>query len=211
MVEDVDCENVLYHDYFILKPKYSEEEHHVTFYVPLYEPLPPNYFIKVISDRWLHSGTTLPVTFKRLILPEKYATHTELLDLQPLPIASLRNQQYEALYKGQFNYFNPIQTQVFNSLYNSDSNTFVGARTGSGKTICAEFAILRLFNSNPKAKCVYVAPYKETVDERYADWAKRFAPLHKEIVVLTGESTADLKVPKKPQIRFLLFLAFFLP
>jgi len=36
--------------------------------------------------------------------------------------------------------------QVFNTVYNSDDNVFVGAPTGSGKTICAEFAILRWFS-----------------------------------------------------------------
>lgn len=37
----------------------------------------------------------------------------------------------------------------------------VGAPTGSGKTICIEFAILRMFNSfqpQEKARAVYVAP-----------------------------------------------------
>lgn len=36
----------------------------------------------------------------------------------------------------------------------------VAAPTGSGKTICAEFAILKLFSDVPKgAKAVYVTPY----------------------------------------------------
>lgn len=47
---------------------------------------------------------------------------------------------------------------VFNAIYNSDDNVFIGAPTGSGKTICAEFAILRMFAQNPEARCVYVTP-----------------------------------------------------
>lgn len=35
---------------------------------------------------------------------------------------------------------------------------FVGAPTGSGKTICAEFAILRVFAHNPEGRSVYVTP-----------------------------------------------------
>jgi len=35
---------------------------------------------------------------------------------------------------------------------------FIGAPTGSGKTICAEFAILRTFAQNADARCVYVTP-----------------------------------------------------
>jgi hypothetical protein len=34
--------------------------------------------------------------------------------------------------------------QVFNALYQGDDNCLVAAPTGSGKTICAEFAVLRM-------------------------------------------------------------------
>ena len=47
---------------------------------------------------------------------------------------------------------------VFNALYNSDDNVFIGAPTGSGKTICAEFAILRMISQNAEGRCVYVTP-----------------------------------------------------
>ena len=57
------------------------------------------------------SETQLPVSFKYLILPEKYPPPTELLDLQPLPVSALRNAQFESLYAEKFPFFNPIQTQ----------------------------------------------------------------------------------------------------
>ena len=47
---------------------------------------------------------------------------------------------------------------MFNAIYNSDDNVFVGAPTGSGKSICGEFAVLRMFSQNPEGRCVYVAP-----------------------------------------------------
>ena len=72
------------------------------------------------------SQTILPVSFRHLILPEKYPPPTKLLDLQPLPVSALRNPSYEALYQ-QFRHFNPIQTQVFTVLYNSDDNVLVAA------------------------------------------------------------------------------------
>ncbi len=64
-----------------------------------------------MSDKWLNCEAVLPVSFRHLILPEKYPPPTELLDLQPLPVSALRNPQFEALYKN-FKTFNPIQTQV---------------------------------------------------------------------------------------------------
>lgn len=51
-------------------------------FVPVFEPLPPLYFVRVVSDRWLGSETVLPVSFRHLVLPEKYPPPTELLDLQ---------------------------------------------------------------------------------------------------------------------------------
>ena len=66
---------------------------------------------QVVSDKWLNCEAVLPVSFRHLILPEKYAPPTELLDLQPLPVSALRNPAFEALYAG-FKTFNPIQTQV---------------------------------------------------------------------------------------------------
>ena len=132
IVEDGDSENILYHETFLLKQRYSKEDHYLTFTVPLFEPLPPNYFVTLVSDRWLHSATRLPISFKHLILPEKYPPHTELLDLQPLPVSAFANREYQVIYK-DWKVFNPIQTQTFNVLYNGDENVFVGAPAGSGK------------------------------------------------------------------------------
>jgi len=64
LIEDVDQEVILYHETFVLRKKYAEDEHVLSFTVPVFEPLPPNYYLKVISDRWLHAGTTLPISFK---------------------------------------------------------------------------------------------------------------------------------------------------
>ena len=52
--------------------------------------LPPFRPPQVVSDKWLGCESVLPVSFRHLILPEKYAPPTELLDLQPLPVSALR-------------------------------------------------------------------------------------------------------------------------
>uniref|UniRef100_A0A8C8K5Z9 U5 small nuclear ribonucleoprotein 200 kDa helicase n=1 Tax=Oncorhynchus tshawytscha TaxID=74940 RepID=A0A8C8K5Z9_ONCTS len=198
LVEDVDSEVILHHEYFLLKAKYAQDEHLVTFFVPVFEPLPPQYFIRVSSDRWLSCETQLPVSFRHLILPEKYPPPTELLDLQPLPVTALRNAAFETLYQNKFPFFNPIQTQVFNAVYNSDDNVFVGAPTGSGKTICAEFAILRMLLHNAEGRCVYITPMEALV---FVDWHQTFQDaLNKKVVLLTGETSTDLKLLGKGDI-----------
>lgn len=53
MVTDGDCERILHSQQFVLVENQVGMEHHLTFTVPLFDPLPPQYFIKVISDKWL--------------------------------------------------------------------------------------------------------------------------------------------------------------
>ncbi|MCJ1252671.1 DEIH-box ATPase [Lignoscripta atroalba] len=201
IVEDCDGEDILFHDQFLLRRSYAQSEmneHLVEFTVPITEPMPPNYFITLLSDRWMHSETKLAVSFQKLVLPEKFPAHTPLLDLQPLPVSALKRQEYQDLYP-KWSRFNKIQTQVFNSLFASDDSVFVGAPTGSGKTTCAEFALLRHWSSQAKGRAVYIAPFQELVDQRLADWEKRFGRLSggKQIVKLTGETTADLRILDK--------------
>ena len=54
---------------------------------------------------------------------------------------------------------------VFNALYNTDDDVFVGAPTGSGKTICAEFAILRMFSASPNSRCVFITPKQPLAEQ----------------------------------------------
>mmetsp|Transcript_34715 Transcript_34715/g.87733 ORF Transcript_34715/g.87733 Transcript_34715/m.87733 type:complete len:2149 (+) Transcript_34715:158-6604(+) len=201
LVEDVDGETILHNELFILKGRFIEEEHTVAFTVNMHEPMPPQYFIKVVSDRWLGSQTVIPVSFRHLILPEKFPARTELLDLQPLPVSALRNPSFERLYPN-FTTFNAIQTQVHNTLYNTSDNTLLAAPAGSGKTVCAEFAMLRMFTERPDGRCVYITPFNETVEYRLADWTKRFASVSDKVRVaaLTGETSADLKILEKSNV-----------
>ncbi|KAK6123255.1 hypothetical protein DH2020_043012 [Rehmannia glutinosa] len=202
IVEDNDGEDILHHEYFMLKKQYIDEDHTLNFTIPIYEPLRLQYFINVVSDRWLGAQTVLPVSFRHLILPEKYPPPTELLDLQPLPVTALRNPTHEALYQ-HFKHFNSVQTQVLTILYNSDDNVLVAAPTGSGKTICAEFAILRNHQKGLDSvmRAVYIAPIEALSKERYHDWKKKFGEgLGMRVVELTGETATDLKLLEKGQI-----------
>jgi pre-mRNA-splicing helicase BRR2 len=157
MVEDVDGEIILFSDSFVLRQRYAEDEHNVTITVPMFEPVPPNYYISVIADRWLHAETRLPISFKHLILPEKFPQPTALLELQALPLSALHNKEFEAIYSSSIRTFNEIQTQVFQALYTSDENVFIGAPTGSRKTICAEFALLRLWSKAEQPRALHRA------------------------------------------------------
>lgn len=47
IVEDSDSEFILHYEYFLLKKPFAEEDHTVSFTVPIAEPLPPQYFVRV--------------------------------------------------------------------------------------------------------------------------------------------------------------------
>lgn len=200
LIEDVDSEVILHNEFFLLKAKYAQDEHLVKFFVPVFEPLPPQYFLRIVSDRWIGAETQLPISFRHLILPEKNLPPTELLDLQPLPITALRNPKFESIYK-KIPQFNPVQTQVFNAVYNSDDNVFIGAPSGSGKTVIAEFAVLRLFSQRLDGRCVYLASKESVAEKVFSDWHKKFSQLLGiRVVKLTGETGTDLKILAKGQI-----------
>jgi pre-mRNA-splicing helicase BRR2 len=110
LVEDADGDALLHAQYFVLpRPRGGggggggapapPVEHAITFTVPVADPLPPQYFVRVVADAWLGAEAVLPLSFRHLILPAKFPPPTELLDLAPLPVAALRNP---AAADGQF-------------------------------------------------------------------------------------------------------------
>lgn len=210
IVEDVDGEKILYHEYFSIKQKYANDEQIMNFTVTLIDPLPPQYFIRIVSDKWLHSETVLPVSFRHLVLPEKYPPHTELLDMRPFKIDIFGNNKIEEIYKSRsIEVLNQIQTQVFSSLYEEDNSTLICCPAGSGKTLCAEIAILRLFRNKISGvkiegeinKCVYISPLQCLIDNLYPIWNYTFNDsLGINIVKLTGDSIVDRKLVKDGEI-----------
>ncbi|XP_037940900.1 activating signal cointegrator 1 complex subunit 3 [Teleopsis dalmanni] len=201
-IEDPETNFIYHSEHFQLTRKFVSYRkiHQLVMTIPLKEPLPPQYYIRVSSDTWLGSSIWLPLSFQHLVLPEHHPPLTDLLLLQPLPVSCLNNPQYEQLYT--FSHFNPIQTQIFHCLYHTNNNVLLGAPTGSGKTIVAEIAMFRAFNVNPKGKVVYIAPLKALVKERINDWKRRFEslPLLKKVVELTGDTTPDIQAIHDAQI-----------
>ena len=193
-VEDPDNDHMYHNEFFQLTRKQvlARERQELVFTIPIFEPLPNQYMVRAISDKWIGSESSCAISFKHLILPERHPPHTDLLDLRPLPLTALQQPNFESLFK--FSHFNPIQTQLFHALYHSDRNILLGAPTGSGKTIVAELAIFRVFRDKPKAKVVYIAPMKALVRERISDWKVRFERrLGKKVVELTGDATPDAR------------------
>ncbi|KAK0079487.1 hypothetical protein PV325_001204 [Microctonus aethiopoides] len=193
-IEDTDNNFIYHHEYFLLTKKmvYSGDEQEIVMTIPLQEPHPAQYLVKVTNDRWLGCEYLHALHLHDLVLPDTHPPHTDLLELQPLPLTALKNEKFETLYK--FTHFNPIQTQIFHCLYHTDCNVLLGAPTGSGKTIAAEIAMFRVFKNFPHQKVVYIAPLKALVRERMRDWKVRLEEkLGKRVIELTGDVTPDIR------------------
>ena len=194
-VEDPVNEHIYHTETFNLSKKQRNDgAQYLAFTIPIFEPVPSQYFLRAMSETWLGCESFVELNFQHLILPEEHPPHTELLDLDPLPRSALKNPVYESMYANKFTHFNAIQTQAFHTLYHTDTNVLLGAPTGSGKTISAELAMMKVFRDSPGSKVVYIAPLKALVRERIKDWRKNLCPtLGLRMVELTGDYTPDLR------------------
>ena len=191
-VENSETSEIFHHEYFILTRRKLYNDHELTFTIPLSDPLPTQIYVRAISDRWLGAETVTPISFQHLIRPDTESVYTDLLDLQPLPVAALKNPLLEDIYRQRFLFFNPMQTQIFHTLYHTSTNVLLGSPTGSGKTVAAELAMWWAFREKPGTKVVYIAPMKALVRERVQDWRNRLTrQMGLKLVELTGDNTPD--------------------
>lgn len=200
-VEDSDHLEILHFEKFILSKQKLDNLHELNFTVPLSDPLPSQIVVRALSDTWAGAESSVAVSFQHLIRPESETIQTKLLPLRPLPVSALHNPTIEAIYHKRFDYFNPMQTMIFHTLYNTDTNVLLGSPTGSGKTVAAELAIWWAFKTYPTSKVVYIAPMKALVRERVDDWNARITkPLNRKLVELTGDNTPDAASIKNADI-----------
>lgn len=200
-VENSETSEIYHHEFFLLNRRKLHDDHELNFTIPLSDPLPNQIYVRAVSDRWLGAETVTPVSFQHLIRPDTESVYTDLLDLQPLPISALKNPGLEEIYAKRFQFFNPMQTQIFHTLYHTPANVLLGSPTGSGKTVAAELAMWWAFKEKPGSKVVYIAPMKALVRERVKDWGARLAkPLGLKLVELTGDNTPDTRTIKDADI-----------
>ncbi|KAG5188657.1 Sec63 Brl domain-containing protein [Tribonema minus] len=215
-VEDADCERIYHSEHFVLPKRGRHSEHVLAFTIPIFEPKPPQYWVRAISDRWLGCETVVPISFKHLLLPEQHPSHTSLLDLAPLPVTALQDPAFAAVFRG-YTHFNPIQTQLFHVLYHTDASVLLGAPTGSGKTAVAEIAVLRMLRQSRQSRAeggtgcaaVYIAPLKALARERMRDWRRKFGSgsgggggggLGLSVLELTGDAAPDAAALRRADI-----------
>lgn len=200
-VENGDEARIYHHENIMFSQRTFPEPITVEVLLPAFDPMPSYYNIRLISDSWVACELIYPVSFASLQMPTEKTPWTDLQDLTPLPTTALQEPRFEQLYS-MFDTFNPIQTQLFHVMYHTNTPVFLGAPTGSGKTIVAELAILRMKRLDPKGICVYIAPLKSLARERRKEWQKRFGakPLGWRVLELSGDTHHDQSTLEKADI-----------
>ena len=54
----------------MLLKKQRTQEHLIELTLPIREPVPPQYYVRAVSDRWVGCETVIAVSFQHLILPD---------------------------------------------------------------------------------------------------------------------------------------------
>lgn len=118
-VEDSDNDRTYHNEYILFSRRNHPESTALELVIPVFDPLPQQYFIRIVSDSWVGCEALIPVSFRHVLLDglSSPTYHTSLFDLTPLPIKALADPDYEQLYERRFDVFNPIQTQLFHILY----------------------------------------------------------------------------------------------
>lgn len=190
-LEDGNGDSILYDDTVAVTAHTVGREYVVDCVVPVALPPAPALFVAVASDRWLHSVWRAPALMYGMRLPKRPAAPTEMLDMQRVKVASLDM----AVDLGA-TYLNRVQTQCFASLWNTNENVFIGASKGTGKTLCAQLAILGCWRQN-KQRAVYLQPSQALVHARAREWGAAFAGVTdppKVVAHLTGDVAVDARI-----------------
>ena len=193
LVEDVDSEVILHSEQFVLKAKNAELEHLVVFNVPLFDPLPPSYFIRAVSDKWIASETLLPVSFRHLILPEKPLPSTQIEDLL-VKTAALQFPAAQKLFEGEA--LTLLQSQAYEIAFKSDESFIYSAP--DGQFVVGLMAVLRSLKSS-SGKIVYLSGLAETAKLVY-NKLRIIEDLIPGLALLTGNLQTDLKLLQENQV-----------
>ncbi|KAL0236562.1 hypothetical protein GEMRC1_003144 [Eukaryota sp. GEM-RC1] len=202
---DSDEETLVHSEFYVLSKRFSNSEAMFSFKVLLLRPLSPNYFVHIISDRWLGSKSVITLSFRSLLIPEKFPTFStwENVGLVPTKAVNLNfkkcwNSVCDAQKFFGFEYFNSLQSQCFSSVFTNNSSFFFSGPSGTGKTSIADLAILNMLNNFDidnvqNCRIVYLLDSRE-IPSKLAHLRPIADLFSITITALTGDVTADVSI-----------------
>lgn len=165
-IEDSEKKRIYHYENITINKTTKEVE--LDIYTPVFSPMPKEYFVRILSDSWVSCEVLSSISLEDITLPQFSQSFTSIEDKSLLPVSVVGEPYMNSL--RQYEFFNKLQTQVFDKIYRSDDNMVIAAPNGSGKGLCILLALYRLRKRHPSAKCVYVSPVEGIVRKRYSEW-----------------------------------------
>lgn len=167
-VEDSDGEALLHYEWFVLRDSQGQS---FQFVVPLMDPMPSSYFVTILSDNWIQSRSMASVNLGKINIPTQFppqtaVKHRDLVDVSHIDFSFSKP-------------FDLVSSQVYELLYASDSNAFVGMLDTD---LCIELLIARHLQSPGTILIMHTSASRVDV------LAKKF-----NAAKLTGDPSADLE------------------
>lgn len=196
-VEDTDGKEILFEDSVLIREADIDIEQSLSFSIQLsssqQKRLPPTFYITVMSEKWWHSGSTIPVILDSIQLPKKLPPPRDLGDINLVSTQSLENDEFVDV----FNYssFNIVESSVFPTLYKSNDNILIGCPKGTGKTDMALLAILNHWRQN-KGRALYISTSQGRINNILKKWNKMLSNIAggKNINKLGDDLSSNLKL-----------------
>lgn len=191
IVEDGDSERILHYEEFFLRPAVSTEEHTLSITIQLTSPQSPQYFIRCLSDRWISPEVVLPLSFRNLLLPEKFPACSKFLEMRPLSVEKAfvveegartddgivdelaHREAFAEIHKyfrSCFKHFTSIQTQLFQCLFESNLNTVCATLPDVERDVCGELCVARLFSRKPASVAIWIVGRGEIAVDHVHRW-----------------------------------------
>lgn len=175
LVEDISGNEIIYTDTILIKQESMSKELTIDFSILLtasqQKRLPPNFFVSVISEKWIQCEAQIAVRLENVNMPKKFPATNDLEDMDLIEAATINNKFGEVF---DFEKFNLIQSNVFEALYHTNENIFIGCPKGSGKTVMAEIAFLNHWRQNG-GRILYICPSKIKIEKLTKSWTKKFS------------------------------------
>ncbi|CCD23263.1 ATP-dependent RNA helicase BRR2 NDAI_0B02280 [Naumovozyma dairenensis CBS 421] len=197
MVEDIDGNGILYYESVFITPDLISQEYVVDFSIQLtpaqQKRLPPNFFVNVISEKWLHCHYQIAAILDDVRLPKKFPAPTELVNTELIPVSDLENEGFNEVF--DFTNFNRIQSSMFNGVYNSNDNILICTAEETNRIISVELAILNHWRQN-KGRALFICPSQEKIDYLLDKWQKKLSNIAggKNINKLDVDLTLNLRI-----------------
>lgn len=191
LVEDCDGENILYQDQLFVRKAYINQVITITIAVPIFESEQPNYFVSLISNKWLFCEKRIPILLTKMNVPKKFPAPTPLIKSDLVPVKELGIKEFADVFT--FDYFNKFQSQAFDAIYNGNENILFATSKGNGKTTTALLSILKHWKDEG-GRVVYINPDQRLIAILFKKWKKSLSGLAggKIINKFTGDFKIDL-------------------